>query len=39
MASADRLRMGRRGRDWVAADFSWVEQARRMAALYEEIST
>jgi glycosyltransferase involved in cell wall biosynthesis len=35
--SRDRIKMGLRGRQWMAHSFSWLEQARRMACLYEEL--
>lgn len=35
--SRDRIEMGRRGRQWMAHAFSWLEQARRMLSVYEDL--
>jgi len=37
MNGYDRIAMGLRGRQWMAAAFSWDEQARRMLSLYESL--
>jgi glycosyltransferase involved in cell wall biosynthesis len=35
MAAMPLRAMGRRGREWIARDFSWAERAREMIDLYE----
>lgn len=37
MNGYDRIAMGLRGRQWMAAAFSWHEQSRRMLSLYESL--
>ncbi|MGI9074373.1 MAG: glycosyltransferase [Bryobacteraceae bacterium] len=33
----DRFAMGQRGREWMRTDFCWLERARRMLSLYEQL--